>query len=158
MALPVIKPLHRFCEGNGFHPVLFPVFPVTDLIHHVQRIPALCIDRVIQADRALDCIHRIRNLFFRNPDLCRDLLDRRLLQMHSCIIFFRVDCLVCGIPQRPADTDRIIVPQIPSDLPDDHRYRIRRKFHLQSRIKVIYRFHQSDTADLKQVVCIFAAA
>ena len=37
-------------------------------------------------------------------------------------------------------------------------YRIRGKFHLQSRIKVINRLHQPDAADLKQIIRIFIAS
>ena len=52
----------------------------------------------------------------------------------------------CGNCCYPADT---------ADFTNNHRNRIGGKFHPDTRIKIIYCLHQSDTANLEQIVHIF---
>ena len=48
-----------------------------------------------------------------------------------------------------------VIPQIPADFTNNHRNRIGGKFHPDTRIKIIYCLHQSDTANLEQIIHIF---
>ena len=66
-----------------------------------------------------------------------------------------MDRFIGSVTQRAAYTDRVVVAQVSSDLPDDHRHGICGKFYPHIRVKVINGFDQTDTSDLKQVIYIF---
>ena len=71
------------------------------------------------------------------------------------VIFSGIDCLICNITQRAADTDTVIVTQVAADLPNDHWNRISGKLYLQGCIEIVDCLDQTDAADLKQVIGIF---
>ena len=65
---------------------------------------------------------------------------------------------MCDVPQGAGYSHRAVVPQIPPDLAGDHRNSISGKLHLLGNIKIVHRFDESDTTDLKEIVNIFAAS
>ena len=97
----------------------------------------------------MDGIQGIDNVFFFNADLLGDFIDGWLFEIFLYVIFFGIDGFICRIAERTADTDRVVVAQIPADLTDDHGNRISRKFHVQSRIEIVNGFHKPDAANLE---------
>ena len=152
-----VQPLHSFAESKIFNPAFFFVFFVTDLIHDIESISSFGIHRLKKAHRALDRIHGIDDHFLVNADLISDLRDGRLFEMLPHIVFPGVDGFVGNIPQRAADPYAVVIPEISSDLTDDHRNCIGRKLYLKGGIKIIDCFDQADTADLKEIVGVFTA-
>ena len=157
MSLPLPEAVHRLSERKIFQPVIFFVFLVTDLIHHIQGVSPFRIYRFKETDRVLDRIEGVHDHLFFNPNLFCDLRDRRFPQVLFHVTFFGIDCLVRNVTKRTADTDTAVVPQIPPDLPYDHWHCISRKLDHQSRVKIINGLHKSDTADLKKIIRIFTA-
>ena len=64
MTLSVVQTFHGFAEGEMFYPHLFLIFFITDLVHHIQRVTAIGIDRIVEADWALDGIEGENDLIF----------------------------------------------------------------------------------------------
>ena len=157
VSFPFSQPVHGVPERNIFHPVFLPVLFVADLIHDIESISSFGIHRLKKAHRALDRIHGIDDHFLVNADLISDLRDGRLFEMLPHIVFPGVDGFVGNIPQRAADPYAVVIPEISSDLTDDHRNCIGRKLYLKGGIKIIDCFDQADTADLKKVIWIFTA-
>ena len=56
MTLSVVQTFHGFTEGEMFYPHLFLIFFITDLVHDVEGVSSVGIDRIVEADRALDGI------------------------------------------------------------------------------------------------------
>lgn len=100
--------LHGFGERQISDPVVFLVFLVTNLIHDIEGITAFCVDRIVKADRALDGVQCVDDVFFRNLNGFRDLVKCRLLSGLAGQAFSGIDGLVSNIPQGTADTDAVI--------------------------------------------------
>ena len=49
MALSVVQTFHCFTEGEMFHPRLFLIFFVTDLVHDVECVATVGVDRLVEA-------------------------------------------------------------------------------------------------------------
>ena len=99
-------------------PSSLPYFSlIADLIHHIKRVPALRVDGLKQAHRALDGVQRRGDILAADADLRRDLVDGGLPQILFRHMFPGINRLVGRVPQRPAHPDGIVVPQIPADLP-----------------------------------------
>ena len=155
MSFPFSQPLHRLAQRQILHPALFLIFLIADLIHHIKRVPALRVNGLKQAHRALDGVQRGGDILAADADLRRDLVDGGLPQILFRHMFPGINRLVGRVPQRPAHPDGIVVPQIPADLPDDHGHCVCGKLHLQFHVEIVNGFDQTDAADLKQVVHIF---
>ena len=84
---PVIQAFHGLLQGQILNPVFLSVLFITDLIHNIQGIPALCVYRFVEADRALDGIQGIDNVFFFNANLLGNLIDGRLFEIFLDVIF-----------------------------------------------------------------------
>ena len=65
------------------------------------------------------------------------------------IVFFGINGFVGRIPQRAADSDGIIVPEIPADFSDNHGDCISREFHIQRGVKIVNGLYQAYAANLK---------
>ena len=105
----------------------------------------------------MDGVQRIYHVLLRDSDLCRHLRNGRLLLVLLHQVFPGINRLIGRVLQRTAHPDRVVVPEEPPDFPDDHGDGIGAEFHIERRIKVIDRLDQADTADLEQIVNIFAA-
>ena len=66
-----------------------------------------------------------------------------------------MDGFVGNIPQRTADPDTAVVPEVAPDFSDDHGYSIGGKFYIQAGIEIIDGFDQTNAANLKQIIHIF---
>ena len=64
-----------------FHPVLFFILLVTDLIHDIKGIPAIGKNRLVQAHWILDGIQGIDNIFFGDADFFRNFTESRILHI-----------------------------------------------------------------------------
>src|SRR5699024_7728806 len=126
--------------------------------HDIQSVSAFGVNRFIKTDRTLDGIQGINDHFFFDAYLFGNFHYGGFLGMLTDILFFGIDCLVGYIPERTADPDGIIVPQVTAYLTDDHGNGISRKFYVQGSIKIVNGFDQADAADLKQIIRIFVAS
>ena len=106
----------------------------------------------------MDRVHCVGDFLLADPHLVGDFHDRRLPQVFLCQGIPRIERLVRRIPEGAADADGIVVPQIASDLAQDHWHGISRELDVLSDVKVIDGLDQADASDLKQVVHIFIAA
>src|SRR5699024_10629882 len=123
-----------------------------------EGVSAVAVYRLLQTHRHLDGIQRKYNILLRNADLICDFLNCRLLHVLPDIPLLRINRFICGIPKRPAHPDRTVIPQISSDLTYDHGNCICGKLHQSCRIKMIHSLHKSYTADLEQIIRVFAAS
>ena len=59
IVFPLAEPLHCIRQRERLDPAGFFIFLVGDLIHDIERVAAVGVDRVVEADRALDrIVHR----------------------------------------------------------------------------------------------------
>ena len=72
----------------------------------------------------MDCVEGINDILFSDADFSSDFLNGRLLLVLFEIEFAGADGAVGSIPEGTADTDCIVVTQIPPDFTDDHRHGI----------------------------------
>ena len=73
-AFALIETGDRVLQGEVLHPVFFFIFLITDLIHDIEGIAPIGVDRIIEAYRTLDRIQCVQNVFCGNPGFRCDLL------------------------------------------------------------------------------------
>ena len=97
----------------------------------------------------MDGVQGIDDILFFHANLLGNFVDGGLFEIFFDVIFFGIDGFVCSIAKRAAYPDRVVVPQIPADLTDDHGNRVSRKFHVQCCIEIVNCLHQPDAANLE---------
>ena len=78
MLFAAIQPLHSFAESKIFNPAFFFVFFVTDLVHDIECVTAIGVDRVIKTERTLDGIEGENDVLFRNAGFGGNFVESRL--------------------------------------------------------------------------------
>ena len=53
MTLSVVQTFHGFAEGEMFYPHLFLIFFITDLVHDIEGVAAVSVDRLIETHGVL---------------------------------------------------------------------------------------------------------
>ena len=80
-----------------FHPVLFFILLVTDLIHDIERIAAVRVDGLVQAHGILYGVQGVGDILRGNADLCGDFFHAGFLEIFAGERFLGIDRLVCRI-------------------------------------------------------------
>ena len=52
----------------------------------------------------------------------------------------------------------LLSPKVAADFSDNHGNRVSAELHAQGEIKIINGFHKTNTANLKKIICVLAAA
>ena len=138
--------------------MLVTVAFIPHLIHHTYRIACVGVNRLIQADRVNDGIHGHHYLLPWYAKMGGDLLDSGFSLRAGHQLFPGLKHMVGSIPHTAADPNRTVISQIASNLSNDHRNAVSRKFYILIHIKPVDGFDQSNASHLKQIVHIFAAA
>ena len=94
---------------------------ILDLIQQIQRVAVVVINRLKDADDALQRFQAFRDVFFLNAHDFRQLRQRRLTLVRMDERFLFLQHLVRQILQMPRDPDHLIIPQVALNLADDHR-------------------------------------
>ena len=68
MAFPFRKAVHSLVQADIFNPVFLGAFLITQLIHDVERIAAVCVDRFVETDGTLDCVQSVGYLLLADTD------------------------------------------------------------------------------------------
>ena len=124
MAFPSGQPVHGLTKGDFFHPVFLGAFLIFDLVHHIEGITAVCVDWLIKTHRALDGIQRVGDIFLADANFLGNFHESWLSGIFPCQTFPCIDGFVGSITQGTADSDGIVIPQIPPDLTQNHGNRI----------------------------------
>ena len=140
-----------------FHPGLFLVLLVADLVHHIEGIAAVGDNGLIEAHGVLDGVQGIGDVFFGDADFRCDLLNGGFLEVLSGQVLLGVDGFVGGVFQGAGDTHGTVVPEETADLSDDHGHCIGGKFYLQGSVEIVSGLDEPDAADLEKVIHIFIA-
>ena len=53
MTLSVVQTFHGFTEGEMFYPHLFLIFFITDLVHDIEGVAAVGVDRLVETHGVL---------------------------------------------------------------------------------------------------------
>ncbi len=103
--LPAAQIFHRVAQGEMFHPGLFLIFFVGNLVHHVEGVPAVGENGLVEAHGVLDGVHGIDDVLFGDANLGGNLLNAGLLQVSAGEGVAGVDGLVGGVLQGARDPD-----------------------------------------------------
>src|SRR5690606_1254168 len=95
---------------------------VADLIHDVDRIPAVVVDGLKERDGILDRVEGVDHFFPGQAQLLGDLPDTGLGRVFVDQSVAHLKRLVSDVPQRTTHPDGVVVPQIPANFADDHRH------------------------------------
>ena len=156
LALAVRQFADGIAELDGRDPAFLPAC-IAHLIHHIQRIAAVAVHRLVQRNRLHHALQCQRDGGLRQLDLLGDLTYVRLTAQLFLQLLARLHRLVCHIPHRAAYAHGVVVAQKTADLADDHRLAIGGKAQAQLRIEIIDRLDQPDASHLEQIVRILAA-
>ena len=148
---------HGFRQRKVLNPVHVGVFGVLHLIHDIQRVAVIMIDRFKQGNRLLNRLQCQHDVLTVDIHSFRDFLHARFSLQAAGKLFLGLQCFVRQIPHGAGNPNRIVVSEIAANLADDHRYRVSRKLHAMTQIKIVEGLDQSDTANLKQIIRIFSA-
>ena len=78
--------------------------------------------------------------------------------MEAGELFSGIEGFIRGVPERAADADGVIIPQIAAYFSKDHRNRIGGKFYILGNIKIVNGYDKADAANLKEIIDIFLAS
>ncbi|MNE71127.1 hypothetical protein D3C80_1669720 [compost metagenome] len=128
--LPLPQFTHGFAQGNFLNPRDILVFVIADLVHNINRVSPIMVDRFEQGDRVLDRIQCENHILFWYPERLGNFKNRRLPRILIRQAVTDLKCFVGDIPQRTRHPDRIIIPEVPADFTDNHRHCISGELHI----------------------------
>ena len=137
MTLSVVQTFHGFTEGEMFYPHLFLIFFITDLVHDIEGVAAVGVDRVIERDRRRNGVHGRVHGLERQLQPSGHLLERRLARLLSLHGLAALQHAVGRVAHRAADANGAVVAQIPPDLTDDHRHAVGGKTNILRSVEVV---------------------
>ena len=158
MPLPLAQPLHGVLQGDMLQPVVVGVLDVSHLVHNAHGIPAVGVHRLGQAHRVHNGVHGEHHVLTGDAQLLGQLLHRRLPLALRHQPFTGLHDPVSGVPHTAADADGAVVPQIPPDLPHDHRHPVCAEPHRLADVEIVYGLNEPHTAHLKQIIRVFPPA
>ena len=148
---------HRLFERNVLQPVFIRVFCVPDLIHHAHGVAGLGVDGLKQGHGVNDGVERKNDLLARKLQFTRNFFDAWFPLVFTLQFLPYLKHAVRCVAHTAGNPDGAVVAKIPADLAQDHRHAIGAEAQIQVYVKIIDRLQKTHTADLKEVVRIFAA-
>ena len=114
----------NFPNIGGVVPVSYTqldVYKRQDLIHYRDGIPAVRVNWLVERDRVDNGLQRQHDLVFRQIQFFGNFFYRRLPLAFAHQPLFGLHGLVGNVLERAAYPDRVVVPQVAADFPQNHR-------------------------------------
>ena len=153
--LPRGEARHGLAELQPADPAVLAV-GVAHLIDDVDGIPAIGVDRLLEAQRLHHRFQRRRHLPAGQAGLLGNLLHGRLTAQLLFQLLAGLHGPVGRVPEAAAHPQGVVVPQESPYLADDHRHTVGGESHLLGRVKVVDGLDEADAPHLKEVVHVLA--